>query len=157
MMAKRWRTAPVWILLCVLWTAMIFGFSLQNGTASSNESHAVTGILCWLGGRLGAENALSVGVVRKLAHFFEYFVLGGLSYVTFRSVDARRCAMLGFGYSLAVALCDEFVCQGVSEGRAPLFGDVVIDATGAILGVFAVFLILLFLSKGRKRKKDDKI
>lgn len=151
------RYAPVFVLLCVLWTAVIFSYSLKNGTTSSDESNAVAGVLAHIMARLGADFVPPVHVVRKLAHFFEYFVLGSLSFAAFRSSGARKSVPLAFGYAVLVAFADEFICQNISEGRGPRLLDVLLDSAGALLGVFLAFLLLLFLAGYRKRKNDHKI
>lgn len=156
-MTKKRYGAFVFTVLCVLWTATVFGFSLKSGESSSDESHAVAGLLSWGMERLGAVTAPSVHVVRKLAHFFEYFVLGGLAYAALFSAGARRSCFLGFGYAALVALADEFICQNISEGRGARFSDVLLDSTGALLGIFCAAALAYFIFQNRKRKKENKI
>lgn len=156
-MTKKQCGALAFTVLCVLWTAIIFGFSLKSGESSSSESYAVAGLLSWGMERLGTVAAPSVHVVRKLAHFFEYFVLGGLAYAALFSAGARRSCFLGFGYAVLVALVDEYICQNISEGRGARFSDVLLDSTGALLGVFCAMTLAYFIFQNRKRKKGNKI
>ena len=156
-MPTKRRYAPVFILLCVLWTAVIFSYSLKNGATSSHESSTVTGLLSFIMARLGVSEVPSEHVVRKLAHFFEYFVLGGLSFAAFRLSGARGSTLFASGYAILVALADEFICQNISEGRGPQLFDVLLDSTGAFFGVIVAFLLCSFLAEYRKRKNDHKI
>ena len=156
-MTKKKHGAFVFAALCVLWTAVIFGFSLKSGETSSSESYAVAGLLSWIMGRLSVTVPPSVHVVRKLAHFFEYFVLGGLAYAAFHSSGARRGCSLSFGYAVLVALADEFICQNISEGRGACLSDVLLDSAGALLGVFGAAVLAYFIFWNTKRKKGNKI
>lgn len=156
-MTKRRCGSCVFAVLCLLWTAVIFWFSLQSGKTSSDESYAVAGLLSWVTDRLGISAAPSVHVVRKLAHFFEYFVLGGLAYSAIRSVGSRKSIPFGFGYAVLTAFADEFICQNISEGRGPQLPDVLLDSAGALLGVFGALVLTYFILEGAKRKKGNKI
>ena len=72
---RFWRVAiPVGI---ALWTAFIWSRSLMNAADSTADSNAVA---AWLMGLLGWETrpVWLTYVIRKAAHFAEFFVLGTL-------------------------------------------------------------------------------
>ncbi len=141
MKKERWLMVMFGIL-CLVWTAMVFFFSLRNGDASSTDSETALGVvkrfLLWF----GIENAPSELFIRKAAHFSEYFLLGVLACAFFFSWKRRLVLLFGEGYAIAVAFIDEFVCQNISVGRGPSFLDVLLDSAGALCGVLIVFLML---------------
>jgi len=81
-------------------------------------------------------------LVRKGAHFFEYFLLGGFALLTFSSFMRWAWPSL----PVAVAVCFGFatsdeIHQYFVPGRVTMKGDILIDASGAILGAILFFLI----------------
>ena len=69
----------LWLLLLVLWIALIFGHSLTPAELSSKESGWVMDCLLKLLGVFGSKGSWLTGyIVRKGAHFTEYFIFGVL-------------------------------------------------------------------------------
>ena len=123
-----------------LWIGFIIGQSCLPPGESKAQSDFVTKIFYALG--LTGEN-LNV-IVRKLAHLFEFFVLGGIL-VTYFPVMKRKVLMIYPAFfALLVAVTDEFV--QLFTGRGSLVQDVVLDFAGAVTAV----LILGFIFKRRK-------
>ncbi len=96
------------------------------------------------------EHVLSQGssyLVRKLAHFTEYMVLGVLMCSLLARPNARPRFLWPEILCLAVASIDETI-QLFSEGRGAAVRDVMIDLCGATLGVIlmSIFLFIVFLS-----------
>lgn len=102
------RRASLWLPV-VAWAALIF--------VASSVSGASTGLGVW------------DEVLRSLAHFGEYAVLGIL---LTRAVPAAAAVPLGVLY----AVSDE-VHQSFVPGRAATVTDVAIDAAGVLAGVLA--------------------
>jgi VanZ family protein len=103
----------------VLWAGLIFGLSSVPS----------------LGTGLGTWDL----VLRKLAHFCEYAVLG---FLLFRALGREPlAAVLGVAYAGSDELHQHFV-----RGRHAAFRDAAIDAAGVLAGVLAGAL----LARGRR-------
>ena len=136
-------------LLTVAVMVMIFCFSMENAETSDKRS----GFIAMPVIRLlhpdydqldeAAQDEIYAGVshvVRKCAHFTEYMVLGFLlrlcleSWFGHRMRKYRILALIGFGAGTAYACTDELHQLGV-EGRSGAWKDVLVDASGVLLGV----------------------
>lgn len=137
------------ITIGILWTAFIFGQSLMSATISSQQSGIVINlihpILTKIGIHIEVDN-LSF-IVRKLAHFIEFFILGIVWFYIFfpyaKKVQYSRFVLL---FGLMVAITDEAI-QLYSEGRAGLASDVLIDFSGVL---FAYLMGVTFYSLKKK-------
>ena len=127
----------------------IFLFSGQQGEASAGVSN---GVGEWLLGILGIEippgmSASNVPIIfgltiRKLAHIFLYFLLGGTSFffaatLPIKTVAKAKLAISGgiaFVISLLYACLDE-IHQSFVPGRAAQIQDVGVDAIGFVLAI----------------------
>lgn len=137
----------IFLILIILNSSIIFGFSSQNGEESGNLSKMViTKIADIL--KVKEENRtyfLSLGekVIRKLAHFSIYTLLGIWSFAFIYTFNLKQkyktiiTAIWGFLY----ASTDEFH-QMFSKGRTASINDVIIDTLGVIFGLLLVLLIL---------------
>lgn len=131
----------VWILICILWICFIFFQSAQNATASSAASEGIRSSLNDLLSRLGFGFHFSSVLIRKLAHFTEYAILGtllffGVLLYPFFKSKPWYSALVG-----ALIACTDEGIQFFSPGRHPHYLDVFID----FLGVSTAFWGLLFL------------
>ena len=137
----------IFLILIIFNSLIIFGFSSQNGEESGSLSKMViTKIADIL--NIKEENRtyfLSLGekVIRKLAHFSIYTLLGIWSFsfiYTFKmkmQYQVTITTIWGFLY----ASTDEFH-QMFSAGRTASINDVIIDTLGVIFGLLIVLLIL---------------
>lgn len=156
-MSKRRIAAFFLMLLTVVWLFAIYGFSGEDSGTSDETSGAVT------------EAILNVTVkdfsdlpqeeknemidkynhpVRKLAHFSEYIVLGFLTSLIFLCFDFKSIRLIVFPLTLS-ALCaaaDE-IHQIFVPGRSCQFTDVLIDSSGALLGILIIFFISILFKK----------
>ena len=150
---KRNKTlAVIFAALSILWAALIFMLSAENGDDSADLSGGVVrAVIDTLS--LEKEPTWLEHFIRKLAHFSEYFILGTfvlLAFVFGLSAKQKNGAK---GIFASVPICmfyastDEFH-QGFVSGRSPQVTDVCIDTLGALLaGGVIIMCILLF---GRK-------
>jgi VanZ family protein len=78
-------------------------------------------------------------VIRKLAHFGEFLILGVLWVLTLTSYSFRlqKAMQLTISIGLLTALSDEFI-QTFVPGRAGTLLDVLIDLVGVLVGVFII-------------------
>ena len=158
--------------LCVMY--MIFSFSAQTADESGQLSMLVSEKVVLLLGKLTSGNldTAQVGgyvdeihfLVRKMAHFGEYFLLG----LTL-SLPLYVYRLRGFWLVLAAGLfCAGFAGLGEYHqmfvaGRSPALRDVAIDTAGSITGIYMTRIIgfigrktifaPLSMEKRRERRK----
>ena len=147
------RKTKKWILLAVLLVLVfIWGNSTLPATVSSRESEWVLELLSPLFdllGRLGVTADPSF-LVRKMAHFAEYMVLGVMMCLLFLRDDLTpRLYMTAMACAVAAGI-DETI-QKFSEGRGPGLRDVLLDFVGSMTGITLLSLgILLFLLRKKR-------
>jgi VanZ family protein len=113
------------------------------------ESNIIVDILNKLLAPLGGVKDVSFTsfVVRKCAHFIEYFILGILLFMGFKDINRLKQT---FGISLLLgviyAATDE-IHQYFIPGRAMSIKDVFIDSLGVLTGL----CLLVFTAKGKTR------
>lgn len=155
---RRIRRVLLWVFLAGI-ACMIFFFSSQNGEDSSHLSrnvlkHVVAYLqpaLEWVLGR-GVSMATMERVVRKLAHFSEYTLLGFCLTLLLREYAWRFPRMFACFIGMGYAVTDE-LHQLLSKGRSASLRDVLIDSAGVLTGmVGASFLIGVYYLVTRKRK-----
>lgn len=149
------------LLLVIAVMAMIFCFSAQTGAESGAMSGRITTWVLNLVlpgiGDFSAEKQEAIRstvgfVVRKLAHFSEYALLGFSLMLHIHQIQKKTLVRLPWLWSWAVgtlyAASDEFH-QGFVAGRGPSLRDVMIDSAGVIAGT----LLLLWIIVHRTKKK----
>lgn len=138
---RQRRKRVVWSILLVCYVGFVFGNSLTPAVESSVQSMSVlelvTGVLSAAGlGNVGVTEHL----IRKMAHFGEYTVLGMLLvqwlslYRLPRVTRWQLHGMMGF----LIPFVDETL-QLFTEGRSGQISDVWLDCSGVLFGT-AVFL-----------------
>ena len=139
-------------LLSIVWIIVIFSFSLQSGEESGELSG---GIVAWIVGLFFPEDFTHIELVhflvRKAAHFTEYFILGGLLSLTIREAKWNRVMLAPWVMGTLVACCDETI-QLFSEGRAGQITDVMIDSSGVLTGCAVLALVVMILSRKHPQK-----
>ncbi len=133
-------------ILAVLWMCIIFAFSAQEEEESSEVSEAFsyrivssTGLFFHL--HLDEEELQKIAnaiesTVRKAAHMTEFGILSVLVYVWLGKwqIAAGKKMSIAAIFAILYAASDEFH-QLFVPGRAGSIRDVIIDGTGAVLGV----------------------
>lgn len=134
--------------------AFIWGHSMMPADLSSNESGWVMAVIKpFLELFVGKDN-VTAHLVRKLAHFTEYFVLGAelalfFTWLKSPALDSRKWLrwVLPLLIGLCVASLDETI-QIFVDGRGPAVTDVLLDFSGVCAGVLLEHLTYdLFVSK----------
>lgn len=140
--------------MTVLWILFIFSRSLQPAEQSSAESAGVWELFNRWYHALGFQGEISVFLIRKLAHFTEFFLLGTSLYWTTWAYVPQVGGHITKPLlaCVLVPLCDETI-QLFSPGRSSEVRDVWIDVAGAVTGLL-LFWGIVSLQKHRKRKKD---
>ena len=159
---KRLR-AILWILCCV-WMTVIFLFSSQNGEESAKLSGGITEEVVKIvvddyeklsaSEQTACLNRASF-LVRKLAHFSEFALLGFLFFLLVKSYKkSNRAAMLIACISGTLYAVTDELHQFLSDGRSPQVFDVCIDSAGVLSGtVFGLIVIFLLHLIDKKRGK----
>lgn len=155
---KLFAARVILTVLTVAAVAAIFGHSMMNADDSSAESGFVLNLINGIFRALGIPVTADEFVVRKLAHFTEFAVLGALLSVTvylylFRRWKAFRIAL---PVGLLVAACDEWI-QTMSKGRSSQFTDVLIDFSGVLFAALIVQLILYLIHRHKVKKEGNGI
>ncbi|MBR2605224.1 MAG: VanZ family protein [Clostridia bacterium] len=162
---KPWLRIVLWALV-VAWMGVIFWFSAEDANRSSETSGRV---IRWLLTRFDSGfSSLSLEeqllrmedwtfVVRKLAHFSIFAVLGLLGFAAF-SVDLppRRAFPAVLILGAIRAILDE-VHQSFVPGRSCEFRDMCIDFAGVLLGAAFLLLILQFAKHQKKLKRESSL
>lgn len=120
-------------LLLILWLSLIFYFSSQIGTESGGLSSR---ILAYIGNFLKVSDIDSFVsnfsfLIRKTAHFSEYFILLILAYECFKEYKIDYLLLTSILFCVLAASFDEFHQLFVS-GRSGQVSDVFIDSLGVI-------------------------
>lgn len=127
----------IYPILTFVWIFVIFSFSIQSGSISSLQSgfitHTISNLLSSVD--IHIELKLLSLIIRKLAHFTEFFILGCL--VKQSSIDIKRNDIIV--YIFIIPLLDEFI-QSFIPGRAMSIIDMGIDSLGIGLGIGLVTL-----------------
>lgn len=155
-MKHKKRIAITFLIVAAGCVLGMFYFSNQNGDTSHGLSYdIVLHILKWLSidpdETVTAMNLCDF-VVRKIAHFTEYTVLGiglcGLMRVLVKRYWGIAAIVLG----AVLASLDEFH-QLFIPGRSAMVSDVVIDTCGVVVGSIIFTLIILLQEKKRWNSK----
>lgn len=130
------------IILVILWMILIFIMSSYNGNNSSNQSNFIVDIISNI---LNISNIeiLSL-IIRKLAHFTEYFILGVLVYNMIYSFNKK--SYIAIIICILYAISDE-IHQIFVPDRDCNITDMLIDSTGSISGIYFLYLIYNIILK----------
>lgn len=152
----------VLIILLIITFFYIFNFSSQDSEKSGNLSRTITVSVTKnikkiqeldYNKKNDVLNTIEK-VIRKLAHFSEYTFLGILlmSLMSTYNLKQRNKFVLSIGIGFLYACSDEFH-QLFVPGRTAKFTDVLIDASGVILGSIIIFLVILIIKKVIEKNK----
>lgn len=144
-------SVPLRALVLCLWMAFIWGHSLRDGTASSGESDFFARLkpIMDLLGAMGVTSwSDRTFLVRKMAHFIEYTVLGIFGW---RLSNAMRTKSRAATRLIALLVClvpvvDETI-QLFVPGRSGRVTDVLLDLSGVAFGA----VLSLAISKIARR------
>jgi VanZ family protein len=159
---EKMRKYGKWILTAatVLWCAVIWQFSLAPDATSSATSGVVREFLNDALSSAGLSFQFTPLMVRKIAHFSEFFVLGALLFFTLRAHGIPYYLPLSVTLGALVAAVDECI-QIFVPGRGPAVSDVLLDTAGALSGaltLWGILALVLYIKEkiSKKRKKLSK-
>lgn len=144
-------------ILIILTLTFIFQNSMESVAQSEEKSTAVMEKVCFLLERVVGKGNVTDHLVRKLAHFFEFSVLGiEMSALSFLHHSPRRT--LYFSITLPVfcgllaALTDETI--QIVSARGSQVQDVWLDFAGVCVGVGVVFAVWLIWRNRQIRQRQ---
>jgi VanZ family protein len=137
----------------ILWAILISSFSTSAFT-SENTSRVIIPVLSWLFPHASPETlSLIHHVIRKCAHFTEYFILSLLLLRALR-VGTRdfglRWALVVISIVAGYAALDEFH-QSFVPGRGAAVTDVMLDTSGGAAAQLLVALLVLWRGVRKRR------
>lgn len=152
-MAKKRKKQIILLIFVFLFALVIFMFSAQNGEKSSDFSGYFTEKFL----RIFHIENISFGraehLLRKAAHFIEFFLLGVVSCLLLSSfkMNFLITGLTSFVPVFLYAVMDEFH-QYFIPGRSASWKDVMLDSMGALCGVLTVLICKLIVDLYRKKK-----
>lgn len=128
----------IFLILTLTWIFIIFSFSLQNGSLSSLQSGFFSTRIhqFLLSLNIIVEKSTVSYIIRKGAHFTEFFILGALARKS--SYDIKSNFILI--YIFLVPIMDEFIQSFVPERVMSIY-DMGIDVLGIICGIGIITII----------------
>ena len=150
MMKAKGSHRPLTVLI-LLTLALIWGHSLLGREASSEESGFVMELLEPVLEMVVGEGNVTEFLVRKLAHFTEFFVLGLelLTFFAYRKPLFPQAFLLALTHGFFAAFLDETI--QIFSGRGPTIQDVWLDVCGFAVGASLMLGIMVW----RKHRKNN--
>ncbi|HEX4073973.1 MAG TPA: VanZ family protein [Candidatus Acidoferrales bacterium] len=146
----QWWPALVWAVVISLFSTHLF--------TSENTGQIIIPVLHWLFPSASPDSlAFMHHIIRKCAHFTEYFIL---SLLILRGIRAGRhgtklaWAVLAIAIVAGYASLDEFH-QRFVPGRTPAVTDVLIDTTGGATAQAIAALFALWFHVREVRPRED--
>ena len=144
-------------ILIILTITFIFQNSMESVAQSEEKSTAVMEKVCFLLERVMGKGNVTDHLVRKLAHFFEFSVLGiEMSALSFLHHSPRRSlyfsVTLPLFCGLIAALTDETI--QIVSARGSQVQDVWLDFAGVCVGLGVVFAVWLIWRNRQIRQRQ---
>ncbi|HHU06685.1 MAG TPA: VanZ family protein [Clostridiales bacterium] len=141
------------ILLLIITLAFIWLSSLESASESAEKSEGLLIAIAPILELFLSADRINEHMIRKLAHFIEFALLGG-ELILLCVIDRRtrpQQVINCLSASLAVAVIDEAL-QLLSD-RGPQITDVLLDFSGAVFGILFVLLIYVLVRMKKHRKQ----
>ena len=154
----------VLIILAIIWMGVIFMFSAQVSDESKSSSNKVTSAVVNTVISIKKENISEekrqkiiedkTFIVRKTAHFTEYFILGLILilYLQTKEKLATKYIILAIIFCVLYATSDE-IHQLFVDGRSCKIIDILIDTCGSSLAILG-FTSIYKLTTNLKKQKE---
>jgi VanZ family protein len=120
--------------LVIAWAIIIFLFSNQTGDVSNNNNRFVVDLFKLVGVNLDSYFGGMIDfIIRKLAHFLEYFIFYYLIYNALVENTSRKSALITSLVIVFIYACSDEIHQAFIPGRGPAIRDVLVDTGGGLL------------------------
>lgn len=147
---RKSKRFSIFMILAIIWMAVIYSFSSKDGEESSNQSGCIVeAVQEILDVEFKEEETDTFTfIVRKMAHFTEYAILGILYMGMIYELVKTKIFMVIFSTfaCMIYAITDE-IHQGFVGGRSPQITDVMIDTTGGVIGGMICLTALIWIAK----------
>lgn len=144
------------IALSFCWLGFIFSNSLKTSDSSTEQSDTVVDAAESIIDTIAPENEFEhydiAVVIRKAAHFTEFFILSLLTAVSFGLFsDNRKLSAASLILCAPVCVADELL-QLTQNGRSCSIFDMLLDYSGVLAGFLAAFTLLSLMRKKKRTK-----
>ena len=138
-------------LLLIMMSAIFFFSSMSgesSGSLSAKITEAVISIVFPGYSELSSEQQTGTfnllhHIIRKLAHFSEYAVLGALIVLFLNTFSLKHVFLISLLCAVLYAVTDEWHQSFVSD-RGPAISDIILDSAGAALGIVIAIVCITF-------------
>lgn len=138
---KNKRILIAWVAL-ISWMSIIFLMSHQPGNISSSQSDFVLKIFSIIGIDLNSSlGEVASLLVRKAAHFSEYFILYLLNINLLKHYYPKKKARVFSMIGVFLYASSDEIHQYFIPGRAMAFTDVMIDCIGGFSAALIEYII----------------
>ena len=135
------------LILVILWMLLIFSFSNQKAEDSSKLSDGIIVKVAnvFIDEELSIEKQEEIlekytTIVRKMAHFVIYLILGILVINLFIEYDIKHLILISLLVCLLYSISDEFH-QLFIDGRSGEIRDIIIDTIGSLIGIISYYIL----------------
>lgn len=151
-MKNNQKKIRFWLIVIVCNILFIWGNSLLPGSVSGAISKFVSHLVFQVILGQPETSGSGHGLLRKIAHFTEFACLGAsLSRLMFWLKKPRVLALLG---AFLVACSDETIQRFVPD-RGPSFRDVMIDTSGALVGMILLLVGYAYVKRHKKQATEE--
>ena len=151
-MKQMQKKIRFWAIMIICNILFIWGNSLLPGSVSGAISKFVSYVVYQVILGQPGSDAGGHGLLRKVAHFTEFACLGAfLTRFLFLLNKPRLLALVG---AFLVACCDETIQRFVPD-RGPSFKDVLIDTSGAVIGMTLLLVGYAYLKRRKKQAMEE--
>ena len=141
-------------VLFIILILIIFVFSNQNGVKSEATSDKFTSKVVDVVGSVSKKEIKNKDkiiinarfMVRKLAHFTLYFMLGIIAYLLLNTFIDKKVILISIILCLMFAIADE-IHQLFLDGRTAKVYDVLIDTVGSSSAIYLTYFIRKIINK----------
>lgn len=151
-MEQSQKKIRFWAIMIICNILFIWGNSLLPGSVSGAISKFVSYVVYQvILGQPGSGEG-GHGLLRKVAHFTEFACLG--AFLTRFMFLLNRPRLLALAGAFLVACCDETIQRFVPD-RGPSFRDVLIDTSGAVIGMTLLFVGYAYVKRRKKQATEE--
>lgn len=143
------------IILTAGYIVFILSNSLKPASVSGANSQSIVDVINSFFKILNLNIVLTNHIIRKTAHFAEFFLLGIITTSAFRvftKTPYKNIFTILF-IGLATAVSDETV-QIFVDGRGSQVSDVLLDFSGVLAGTLIALLFYIVMARHKKKKEE---